>query len=116
VAFSPSSPLTANRPVSPAKDVASRRRLLDPAIRKEAPKSRPAIKIGNVSWPVTARMPSVASVSDRSTQSVIRSVRGDTLIRPSPIANARIVERTNGAASTSPMAMAFGTLPWIERV
>jgi hypothetical protein len=58
----------------------------------------------------------VANVSDRSTQSAIRRLRGGTLIRPNPIANASIVERTNGAASTSPMAMAFGTLPWIERV
>jgi hypothetical protein len=53
----------------------------------------------------------VAKVSDRSTQSVIRSVRGGTLTRPNPMDSARMVDSTNGAASTSPMAMAFGTFP-----
>ena len=64
------------------------------------------ISICSVSSSVTARTPSVAKVRDRSTQSVISSVRGGTITHPNPMDSARMVDRTNGAASTSPMAMA----------
>ena len=71
---------------------------------------------GSVSLSVTARRPRPAKVSDRSTQSVISKARGGTFTRPNPMASASMVDKTNGAASTMPMAMAFGTPPWIESV
>ncbi|WIX89274.1 hypothetical protein [Amycolatopsis sp. DG1A-15b] len=69
-----------------------------------------------MSRPVTARTPRTAKVSDRSRQSATSSVRGGTRTRPRPMARASAVDRTNGAASTSPMAIAFGTSPWRESV
>jgi hypothetical protein len=48
VALRPSNPLTANRPVSSTIDVASSRRLLDPAIRKVAPSRSPPMRTGSV--------------------------------------------------------------------